>query len=127
MRCHIVELFRLLRSPHLGSCVLRLTPSRREQLAVAPSRLAVAPSRLAVAPWRLAVGQRIAVERSCGEGPSPPARQSWAALITAVAIVTRTISIAVEAPTTVVAAQSSEAALLLAEPPYVEAALPAAE
>jgi hypothetical protein len=47
----------------------------------------------------------------------------WAALITAVAIATRTISIAVEAPTTVVAAQSSEVALLLAESPYVEVAL----
>jgi hypothetical protein len=64
-----------------------------------------------------------------------------AALITAVAIVTRTISIAVEVPTTEVAVQSSEAPLLAespsvgvallfaAEPPYVEVArvLPAAE
>jgi hypothetical protein len=54
---------------------------------------------------------------------------------TAVAIVTRTISIAAEAPTTVVveftvAAQWSEGALLFAaQPPYVEVArvLPAAE
>ena len=84
----------------------------------------MAPWRLAVAPWRLAVGQRIAVERSCGEGPSLAARPLWAAVITAVAIVTRTISIAVEAPTMAVAAQSSEAALLLAESPYVEVALP---
>jgi hypothetical protein len=65
------------------------------------------------------------VERPSGGAPS----------FTAVAIVTRTISIAVEAPTTVVveftvAARSSEAApLFAAEPPYVEVARvsPAAE
>ena len=55
------------------------------------------------------------------------AQQLWAAVITAVAIVIRTMSIAVEAPTTVVeftvAAQSSEVALLFeAEPLYVEVA-----
>ena len=78
-----------------------------------------------MAPWGLAARQRIAVGRPSGGEPS----------FTAVAIVTRTISIAVEAPTTVVveftvAAQSSGAALLFAaEPPYVEVAcvLPAAE
>jgi hypothetical protein len=80
-----------------------------------------------VAPWALAVGQRIAVARSFDGEPSLAAQQLWAALITAVAIVTRTIRIAVGAPTTVVeftvAAQSSEAALLFAaELPYVEVA-----
>ena len=123
MPCHIVELFPLLRSPHSGSRVLRLTPSRRAQLAEAPQQLAAgAPWRLAVAPWRLAV------ERSFGGEPSLAAQQWSAALITAVAIVTRTISIAVEALSIEVAVQSSEAALLLlAEPPYVEVALALAE
>jgi hypothetical protein len=115
MPCHIVQLFPLLRSPHSGSRVLRLTPSRRAQLAEAPQQLA------AVAPWRPAV------ERSFGGEPSLAAQQLSAALITAAAIVTRTISLAVEAPTTEVVAQSSGAALLLAESPYVEVALPLAE
>jgi hypothetical protein len=74
-----------------------------------------------VAPWRLAV------ERSFGGEPSLAAQQLSAALITAAAIVTRIISLAVEAPTTEVAVQSSEAALALAESPYVEVALPLAE
>ena len=58
------------------------------------------------------------------------AQQLWAALITAVATVTRTISIAVEVVEFTVAAQSSQAALLFAaEPPFAEVArvLPAAE
>ena len=93
---------------------MRLTPSRRAQLAEAPQQLA------AVAPWRPAV------ERSFGGEPSLAAQQLSAALITVAAIVTRTISLAVEAPTTEVAVQSSEAALL-AESPYVEVALPLAE
>jgi len=114
MPCHIVQLFPLRRSPHSGSRVLRLTPSRRAQLAEAPQQLA------AVAPWRPAV------ERSFGGERSLAAQQLSAALITAAAIVTRTISLAVEAPTTEVAVQSSEAALL-AESPYVEVALPLAE
>ena len=114
MPCHIVQLFPLRRSPHSGSRVLRLTPSRRAQLAEAPQQLAAA------APWRPAV------ERSFGGERSLAAQQLSAALITAAAIVTRTISLAVEAPTTEVAVQSSEAALL-AESPYVEVALPLAE
>ena len=114
MPCHIVQLFPLRRSPHSGSRVLRLTPSRRAQLAEAPQQLAAA------APWRSAV------ERSFGGERSLAAQQLSAALITVAAIVTRTISLAVEAPTTEVAVQSSEAALL-AESPYVEVALPLAE
>jgi hypothetical protein len=117
MPCHIVELFPLLRSPHSGSRVLRLTPSRRAQLAEAPQQLA------AGSPWGLAVGQRIVVERSFGGEPSLAAQQLSAAVITAVAIVTRTTSIAVEAPTTEVAVPLSEAVRLSAELPYVGVAL----
>jgi hypothetical protein len=63
---------------------------------------------------------RIVVERPLRGGPSLAALQPRAALITAAAIATRTISIAAEAPITVVELTAAAPLLSAAERRYVE-------